>query len=160
MSSAAAPRGAIRAVALFELFKGVVALLAATGLLAAMHKDLGALGILLVEHTHLNPAARYPQIFLEALARLDQPRLLLIAGGALAYSTLRFVEAYGLFRERGWAEWLAALGGGIYVPIEIVELVRKPSAFGFAFFVANAAVVAVMAWALVQRRRQAPSALA
>ena len=148
----ATPHGAIRAVAVFEALKGFIVLLGASGLLALMHKDLYEVGLQLLEHTHLNPAARYPQIFLDALDRLDQPRLLLIAAGALLYSTVRFAESYGLFRERAWAEWLAALGGGIYLPFEVMELVRKPSVLALALLLANVAVVAIMVRALAQRR--------
>ena len=41
---------------------------------------------------------------------------------ALTYSAIRFTEAYGLWRERRWAEWLSAVSGAIYLPFEIYEL--------------------------------------
>lgn len=148
-----AARRAIRAVAFVEAFKGAVVLLAATGLLALVHKDLNDLGVCLVEYTHMNPASRYPHIFLDAVAHIDQPRLLWLAAGAGAYAAIRLVEAYGLFWQRAWAEWLAALSGGVYVPLEVAELVHRPSSLGAVVFVANVAVVAVMVWALAQRRR-------
>ncbi|HTO57418.1 MAG TPA: DUF2127 domain-containing protein, partial [Pseudomonadales bacterium] len=84
----------------------------------------------------------------------QEPRLLWLAAGAATYSAVRLVEAYGLFRERAWAEWLAALSGGLYVPVEIVELVRKPTWLSLTVLVVNVAVVAVMVWALVARRRR------
>ena len=90
-----ASRGAIRAVAFFEAFKGAVVLVMATGLLALVHEDLNELGIRLVEHTHLNPAARYPHIFLDAVSHLNEPRLLALAAGAFAYGVLRLLEAWG-----------------------------------------------------------------
>jgi uncharacterized membrane protein (DUF2068 family) len=136
-----------------EALKGVVVLLAATGLLAFVHKDLNDLAARLVEHAHLNPASEYPHIFLDAVSHLQQPRLVWLAAGAAAYAAVRLIEAYGLFWERAWAEWLAAFSGGLYVPLELIELVRKPSALGVAVLAVNLAVVAVMAWALVQKRR-------
>jgi ATP/maltotriose-dependent transcriptional regulator MalT len=36
-------------------------------------------------------------------------------------------EAYGLWRERHWAEWLAAVSATIYIPVEIHEIVKHPS---------------------------------
>lgn len=137
-----------------EALKGAVVLLAATGLAASVHKDLNDLAERLVEHAHLNPASKYPHIFLDAMSRLQEPRLLWLAAGAAAYATVRFIEAYGLFRQRAWAEWLAALSGGLYVPLEIAKLVRKPSALGAAMLLVNLAVVAVMVWALRQRRQR------
>ena len=148
-----ASRRAVRAIAFIEALKGVVVLIAATGLATLMRKDLNDLATRLVEHSHLNPASKYPQIFLDAVTHLQQPRLVWLALGAATYAAVRLVEAYGLFWERAWAEWLAALSGAIYVPLEVIKLVHKPSPLAAAVLTANVAVVAVMVWTLVQRRQ-------
>jgi uncharacterized membrane protein (DUF2068 family) len=148
----AGPRGALRVVAFVEAAKGVLVLLAATGLLSLVHRDLNDLAARLVRHAHLNPASRYPHIFLDAVSHVGDTRLLMLALGAAAYSAVRFVEAWGLYRERAWAEWLAALGGGLYLPVEIVHLVRGPGPIGAAVFAANLVVVLVVVVALVRRR--------
>jgi uncharacterized membrane protein (DUF2068 family) len=144
----------VRWVALFEGFKGVIVLTAGCGLLLLLHKDVHALAIRLVEHMHLNPAARFPQIFIDAANNLHDSRLALLALGAAAYSTVRLFEAYGLFHGRAWAEVLAACSGAIYLPIELVELLRQATTLGAALLLANAAVVAVMVRALLQQRRK------
>jgi uncharacterized membrane protein (DUF2068 family) len=143
----------IRIIAMVEALKGVVVLLAATGLLALVHKDLNDLAARLVQYSHLNPASKYPHIFLEAVSHLPQTRLLWLAMGAAAYAAVRLVEAFGLYRGRAWAEWLAALSGGLYVPIEIIELIHAPSTMCLVVLTINVAVVAVMIRALVERRR-------
>ena len=147
------PHRAVRAVALIEAAKGVLVLAAASGLLLFVHEDLNSLAAELVRHMHLNPASRYPHIFLDVVADLPQPGLLWLAAGAAAYAFLRLVEAYGLYYTRAWAEWLAALSGGVYIPFEITEIARKPSLLGAIILVINLSVVAVMALALIQRRR-------
>lgn len=149
--SSRSSRRAIRLIALVEALKGIVVLLAASGLLALVHRDLNDLAARLVAHSHLNPASKYPHIFIDAVAHLPQTRLLWLAAGAAAYAALRLTEAYGLLRERAWAEWLAAVSGAIYVPVEVVELVRKPTPLGASVLTANVLVVAVMVWALRQR---------
>ncbi|MFT3664985.1 DUF2127 domain-containing protein [Piscinibacter sp.] len=151
---------AVRFVALLEALKGLLSLLAATGLLSLVHKDLHALALRLVEHAHLNPAARYPEIFLAAASNLQNSRLVFLALGAAAYSVLRFVEAYGLFRGRTWAEVLAAASGAIYLPFELVEFVHRPSALHAALLAGNLAVVLLMVGALVRRRLRAPGSVA
>ena len=148
---------AIRAVACFEALKGTVVLLAATGLLSLFHRDVYAVASNFVEHMHLDPASRYPQIFLDAAAKLNDSRLLLLALGAAMYSAVRFIEAYGLVLERAWAELFAAASGAIYVPFEILGLVRGPSWHGAALLCANAAVVGIMVYALVKRRARSTS---
>jgi uncharacterized membrane protein (DUF2068 family) len=142
----------IRAVAYFEALKGALVLVAATGLLSLVHKDLSALAAALVEHTHLNPASKYPEIFLDAATKLQDSRLRMLALGAAAYSTIRFIEAYGLFFERAWAEVLAAASGAIYVPFEVIGLVRKLTWHGGVLLGLNLAVVAIMVFALLDRR--------
>jgi uncharacterized membrane protein (DUF2068 family) len=146
--------GTIRLVALFEACKGLLVLLAGTGLLSLLHRDIPAIAERLVTHAHLNPASRYPRIFLDAAAHVSDTRLLWLAAGAAAYAALRLVEAYGLWRNRAWAEVLAALSGGVYLPLELLEFARHPSALRAAILLANAVVVAVMVRALLLRRRQ------
>jgi uncharacterized membrane protein (DUF2068 family) len=144
---------AVRFVAWLEAAKGVIVLLAATGLLSLVHKDVYQLAALLVEHAHLNPASRYPQIFLDAAAKFGDSRLLALAAGAALYSAVRLVEAYGLYFERAWAELLAAGSGAIYVPFELAGWVHQPSWHAAALLVLNLAVVALMVRAMLQRRR-------
>ena len=146
---------AVEAVAFFEAFKGAVVLVVATGLTLLMHRDLHAIAERLVAHTHLNPASRYPQIFLEAVDHLQNTHLSLLALGAAAYSALRFLEAYGLFRRAAWAEVLAALSGAIYVPFEIANLLRHFTWLSLGALVLNILVVLVMLAALMRRRRSA-----
>jgi uncharacterized membrane protein (DUF2068 family) len=149
---------AVRIIAFVEAAKGLIVLLAATGILAFIHADWNELAARLVRLSHLNPASKYPQIFLDAVSHLQQPRLLWLAAGAAAYSALRFIEAYGLFRERAWAEWLALIASGIFIPAEIVEVLRRPSLLSVGVLLVNVAIVAVMAHALWRRRRSRPRA--
>jgi len=143
----------IKFVAAFEAFKGVLALVAASGVLLLVHKDLHALAIRLVEHAHLNPAAHYPSIFIVAVKHIQEMRLTMIALGALAYSTLRFIEAYGLYHEASWAEVLAAVSGVIYVPFEVNEYIHNENWLSIGALLVNFAVVAIMVAALILKRR-------
>lgn len=146
---------AIRVIALIEALKGVLVLLAGFGLLALLHRDVGAVAQLLVEHAHLNPAAHYPRIFIEAASGLGDQRVLLLALGALAYSALRLAEAAGLYFQKTWAQLLSALSGAIYVPFELVGLMHAVTWHGVLFLVINLLVVAIMVRALrVRRARQ------
>lgn len=140
--------GGVRAVALIEAAKGAVILLAGFGLLSLVHKDAQGIAEALVGHLHLNPANRYPRIFIELAGRLTDTRLWLLAGLAISYSSLRFIEAYGLWRERRWAEWFAVASGAIYVPIELYELFAGVSALKLMTFTLNVAVVAYMGYLL------------
>lgn len=146
---------AIRWVAALETFKGIVVLLAAFGVLSLIHQDVHQWAATLIEHAHLNPASRYPRIVLDAAQQMNDPRLWQLAAGALAYSLIRLVEAFGLYHERAWAEVLGAVSGAVYVPFEFVTLVQRPSFHSAALLALNVAVVGIMVYALRERRLKA-----
>lgn len=145
----------LRAIAVFEAAKGLLVLLVGFGVLGLLHRDLQAFAEHLVRISHLNPASKYPRIFVEAADRVTDAQLWWLAAGAAAYAVLRGFEAYGLWFGRAWAEWLALFAGGLYVPVEIYHLVDRFTWLRVAVLLTNLAIVAVMGYALWVRRRVA-----
>jgi uncharacterized membrane protein (DUF2068 family) len=145
----------LRAVALFEALKGTIVLFAGFGLARAIGGDVGEFAEHLVHRMHLDAAKRFPRIFIDLANNLSDAQLWALAALALAYSLLRFAEAYGLWFERRWGEWLAALSGAIYVPVEIYELTRGVSTVKIAALVLNTLVVAYMCFLLLHHRPKA-----
>ena len=141
----------VRAVAVYEGVKGVLVLAVASGL-TLLHKDLHDIAMRLVEHAHLDPAAKYPSVFLTAAANLQDTRVVLLATAAVGYVAIHLAEAYGLWHRRTWAELLAAGSAGIYLPFEAYELVQKATAVRATVLVANIAVVVLMLLALLRRQ--------
>ena len=117
-------RNSIRFIALLEAAKGALVLLAGFGLLEFIHRDVQRMAEELVQHFHLNPASRFPRIFIEVFARLNDVTLWILACAAFAYAALRLFEAFGLWHQKRWAEWLGAVSGALYIPIEIYELLH------------------------------------
>jgi uncharacterized membrane protein (DUF2068 family) len=150
--------GGVRIVAIVEAAKGALILLAGFGLLALVHGQAQEVAEELVGHLHLNPASRYPRIFIDLAGRLTDGRLWMLAGLAMAYATLRFIEAYGLWRERRWAEWLAVASGAIYVPIELYELFAGISPIKVITFAVNVGVVVYMSAVLRRAHAEDESA--
>lgn len=144
-------RRALRAIAIFEAVKGVAALAAALGLVQLMHHDMRRMAWALIGHYGLNPNGRYPGMLLHYADVLQNANYLMIFVLAIAYAAVRLAEAYGLWRDRAWAEWLAALSGGIYVPFEIEHLVHRTNVPNALVLIANVLTVAFMVWRLWQR---------
>lgn len=144
---------ALRGIAVFEAFKGVVVLLVAGDLLRHGPAFVSQLATQLVAHTHLNPASKYPHIFLDVAREVNRADLRWLAVAAAMYGGMRLAEGYGLFTQKRWAEWLAAASGAIYVLLEAYGLIRHPSLLDAALFVLNLAVVAFMVQALRRRKR-------
>jgi uncharacterized membrane protein (DUF2068 family) len=147
--------GALRSVALLEAAKGSVVLLAGAGALSFIHHDAQHFAERVVRHLHLDPANDTPRIFLEFATRATDSRLAMLAAFAAAYSLVRFVEAFGLWKEMRWAEWFAAVSGGLYIPFEIFNLFHGHLWLSLSALVINVAVVAVMVKALYRGRRAA-----
>lgn len=143
----------VRVVAVFEAAKGLLILLAGFGLLSIVHQDAQQVAEDIVRHFHLNPASRYPRIFIDVAGNISDPQLWLMAGFALAYASIRMIEAYGLWRERRWAEWLAVLSGAIYVPIEVYEVLSGISWIKVSTLTVNICIVVYMSYALKQPLR-------
>src|SRR3954469_1582857 len=141
----------VRAIAFFEAVKGALVLVAGFGLLALIHRDLEDLAERLVRHSHLNPASHYPRVFIEAAAHTSDSRLRTLAALAFVYSTVRFVEAYGLWKMRAWAEWFAIISGCVYLPVELYELIEKPTLVRAGVLVFNALVVAYLLYVRLSR---------
>jgi len=144
--------GGLRVVSIFEATKGLLILLAGFGLLAYIHKDLHIAAEQLVRHFHLNPARHYPRIFLDLADHVTDAQLWVLALSALLYAVVRFIEAYGLWLQRRWAEWFGLVSGGIYVPIEIFEVARKVTWPRVTLLIVNAMIVAYLSFIVYQAR--------
>jgi uncharacterized membrane protein (DUF2068 family) len=145
---------ALRAVASVEFFKGLIVLLAGFGVLSLVHRDAWDVAESFLEWLHISPDTHYAQVFLNLADQVTDTKLWFVAIGAAAYSTLRFAEAYGLWKERAWAEWLALISGAIYLPFEIYELARRPDWIRLAIFLINLTVVLYMVFLRMQARTQ------
>jgi uncharacterized membrane protein (DUF2068 family) len=141
----------LRAVAAFEAVKGAIVLVAGFGVARLIHRDIEQVAEDLVERLHLDPAKKFPRIFLDLIANASDTQLWALAALAMTYAALRFAEAYGLWFERRWGEWIAAVSGGIYVPFEIYELTRGFSAIKLAALLLNALIVIYMVHLLRRR---------
>lgn len=146
------PKGGLRIVAMFEAAKGLLVLLAGFGLLEFIHKDLHLAAEQLVRHFHLNPASRYPRIFIDAAAHVTDRYLWALAFSALLYSVIRMVEAYGLWNQQQWAEWFGLLTGAMYMPVELIEIMRGATWPKVTVFVINTAIVGYLAYILLRSR--------
>ena len=139
---------------MFEFAKGALVLVAGLGLLAFVHRDIRDVVEELLEHLHLDPASRVPEIFVALAERVASMDLWLLAIGATVYAAVRIAEGYGLWLDREWAEWLGAVSGLIYVPFELYALAKGVTPLKLATLGINLLVVAVLSDALWRRRRR------
>jgi len=144
-----ARRAGLRTVALFEAFKGVAALAGAFVFIRMLRHDVDFAEA--AEHIlfriHIDPSHhRWSREVLHAADRISDTSIAMVLGLAIAYTTLRFIEGYGLWKARAWGEWLAIISGCVYLPVEVYELIRRPSTFYWIILAINIVVVLYIGW--------------
>ncbi|MHB8743096.1 MAG: DUF2127 domain-containing protein [Sulfuricaulis sp.] len=144
----------LRTVAMFEATKGVLVLAVGLGLLSLVHHDIQSVGEDIVRRFDLDLAHRYPRILIVAATHLGNTRLRLLALAALLYSMVRFLEAYGLWYRRVWAEWFAVISGGIFLPFELYALIRYATVVKAVVLTVNIGIVAYMIYVLKSEIRR------
>jgi uncharacterized membrane protein (DUF2068 family) len=134
----------VRTVATLEFAKGVVVVLAGLGVFSMRHKDIWGVTESFLEFFHVNPLHRYVGMFIGLVYRLSDVGMWKIAVVASVYVTLRFIEAYGLWYVRPWAEWLAIASGSLYIPFEVADMLRRPDWFRLMIILLNVGIVLYM----------------
>jgi uncharacterized membrane protein (DUF2068 family) len=147
-------RQALRAVALVECVKGFFVLLMGVCALLLVHQDVWLFAEGLLALFHINPDRHFALVFLNYADDVTDARLWAAARIAFAYSALRFAEAYGLWRQRAWAEWVACVSGALLLPFEVRELVHRVSLPRIALFLGNLAIVLYMLYVLRTGHRE------
>lgn len=150
---------ALHAIACFEGLKGFAAMAASIGLLSLAHQDVRALAYALIGQFHLDPQTHYPQMLLDEVAVLANSNLRQIVMFAWAYAGIRFLEGYGLWKDRALAEWLAATSGAVYLPWELNHLVQHATVINGIVLTGNIAVVFYMVIRLRRRKGKTKDAV-
>lgn len=150
--SSALNRRAVRTIALFEAFKGLLVLSAGLGLMSLVHHDLRDVAEDFIRHARFDPDGKYPAIFLQWVDHLNDASMWSLLAIAAAYVVLRFAEAYGLWHGRAWGDWLGTLSGALYFPVEIRHLMHKPSWATACLLTFNVVVVAFLVRRMLVRR--------
>jgi uncharacterized membrane protein (DUF2068 family) len=136
----------VRTVATVELTKGIIVVLAGLGLFSMRHRDIWGVAESFLDFLHVSPHHhhRFYGVFVALAHGVSDVRLWKIAVVASIYVILRFVEAYGLWHIRPWAEWLAFASGAIYIPFEAADLIHRPTWFRVLVIVVNVLIVLYM----------------
>jgi|SRR5580704_993993 uncharacterized membrane protein (DUF2068 family) len=146
-------RNLLRLVAFYECIKGIFVLLIGLSALLLVHKDAWVIAESLLALLHISTDRHSAQLFLDFADRLTDARLWTAARLAFSYSVLHFAEAYGLWKQRTWAEWVAFLAGTLLLPLEIRGLLRGITVLRSAVFLGNLAIVFYMLFLLRAGRR-------
>lgn len=133
----------LRTVAFFEAVKGSVVIVLLL-FIVAVHHHVEDIAASLLYHLHIDPDRRASEAFLDAAERLRYSRLFAISFAAIIYAAVRYIESWGLWNRRVWAEWFALLSGAMYLPWEAIKFAEHPNWFHVAVISINVLIVLYM----------------
>jgi uncharacterized membrane protein (DUF2068 family) len=94
-----------------------------------------------------NPSTGTAAHWLDKIVGLDHGELRPLIVGAAAYAVLEGVEAWGLWREKLWAEYLTVVATAALIPLEVYEIVHRVTPLKISALVINVAIVVWLVWA-------------
>lgn len=136
-----ASKAGLRTVAIFEATKGLLTLVL-VAVLVVERDHLENLTMELLFHLHIGFDHKWVHALLRDASNRNDIRILSVVG--LAYSASRFVEAWGLWQRRVWAEWFALLWGSVYLPFEIAKVVEHRHWLAIVLLAINLVIVLYM----------------
>lgn len=133
-----------------KLLKGVLLLLLALGVYSLSDNDLPEEFRQLLLFLHLDPEKKFFVNLAVTIGGISEAKMVWLSVGTVLYSLFSLVEGVGLIFRVPWAVWLAIGESAFFIPIEIYELMRRPSTAVLIVLVLNVFIV----WYLFQNRER------
>jgi uncharacterized membrane protein (DUF2068 family) len=148
------PPFGLRTIALFEAAKGALAAAAGGGLLSLRHTDLHAATDALLLRHHIDPERHYTRLFIESVAKATHHHVGEVVAICFVYSLIRFVEGYGLWQGKHWAEWFAVISAGLYLPLEAQHFAHRATPVNAIIIFFNLLIILYLARLLGRQREE------
>lgn len=133
-----------------KLFKGALFVTLAVVAYTLSDNDLPAEYQKWLHFLRLNPEKRFWTQLAVQVGGLTEAGVLWVAMGTFIYSLFSLVEGVGLIYRVSWAGWLAIGESAFFIPIELFELVHRPSRMVAGILALNIFIV----WYLFQNRHR------
>ena len=125
----------------FKLLKGAVALLLALKIHRLREEDLPEQFQNLLLFLHLDPEKKFFSDLADRVADITPANLHWLVAGSLLYSVFMFLQAVGLVFRVSWIVWLVIGESCFFIPVELFELVHRPSWVKFFILAVNVLIV-------------------
>lgn len=132
----------------FKLLKSTAAVLLALGVSRlkdnnhdGMPDNLPAEFQKLLQLFHVDPERKFIIELANRVAEITQNELHWVVILLAVYSLFMLMQAAGLVFRVGWVVWLVIVESAFFVPIELFELMRRPSWIKFSILAVNVLIV-------------------
>jgi uncharacterized membrane protein (DUF2068 family) len=148
--------GMLRTIALYKLVKVVILLLAVYGEVRLHDATLTAK---ILSWASARPHGLEHDLVTRGLSwfsGLSESRVHALRLLTLTYAAVFALEGVGLWMQRRWAEWLTVIITASLIPLELWELVHRPSLGAAAVLAANTLIVGYLYWHVSTRQKPSP----
>jgi uncharacterized membrane protein (DUF2068 family) len=121
------PAPTLYAIIAIKLLKGALFLTLAIVAYTLSDNDLPAEFQNVLHHLRLNPERRFWAELAKQVGGLTEAKVLWAAAGTLIYSLFSWVEGIGMIFRVSWAGWMAICESAFFIPIEVYELIHRPT---------------------------------
>ncbi len=132
--------------------KGCLLLALAIGLLQLLHQDIAHTLTRIANALKVDPNNRYLTDLLARSRLISDNNIGVVSGLTFAYSALFFVEGFGLYFEKVWAEFLTIIVTSAFIPLELFEIALHPNIWKVATLFINITIVAYLVWIIRKQR--------
>jgi uncharacterized membrane protein (DUF2068 family) len=141
----------LRLIAVERTLRGLFLLAAGVYLLFHLSTDFGRVAERIIRSVELDPRQHLLHRVVTRLHSLRAHQLRFIGIVALGYGGLELVEGVGLWFDQLWAEYLTVIATSLLIPIELYELVARPSLWKAGGILVNLLIVGYLARGLRRR---------
>jgi uncharacterized membrane protein (DUF2068 family) len=122
---------------------GKASLFAGLGIvmLKLVNHDVDEVFLDLISRLHIDAEHRFIQNILSRLSLIDNHTLHEVSIVCFTFAFLLFVEAFGLLRQKVWAEFLTVAETALFIPFELYEIIRHITITKSAILVVNCVIV-------------------
>jgi uncharacterized membrane protein (DUF2068 family) len=134
-------------IGVFKLAKAILLVAVGFGAIHFLRRDLGEAVLHWTEILRIDPDNRFIHRLLAKVFAVTPKQL---SAGTFFYAAILGTEGIGLLMRKHWAEYFTVISTGIFIPLEVYELVHHFTWIKVAVLLINVAIV----WYLVAQLRR------
>ena len=134
-------------IGIFKLTKAIGLLIVGFGLLRLLHRDVASVTEHWIEVLRVDPDNRFIHRALVRIFNVTPKQLKELSAGTFLYAGIFLTEGLGLLARKHWAEYMTLISTGLFIPLEVYEIVHRFTAVKLGVTALNIAIV----WYLVIR---------
>jgi uncharacterized membrane protein (DUF2068 family) len=135
------------AIGIFKLAKALMLVAVGVGAIHFLRRDLSESVTHWVEVLRVDPDNKYIHKLLAKIFAITPKQLKELSVGTFIYAGILGTEGVGLLLRKHWAEYFTIISTGLFIPLEIYEMVHRFTWVKVLVLLVNVAIV----WYLIRQ---------